>query len=59
MKNQTPAFLETLLPSILETKRKSTSRNPYTSEDNSIRSAILRIAYTNFLIEHALTITYV
>ena len=27
----------------LETKRKSTSRNPYKPEDNSIRSAVLEI----------------
>ena len=37
----------------LETKRKSTSRNPYEPEENLIRSAIFKIAYTNFLVEHA------
>jgi hypothetical protein len=37
----------------LETKRKSALRNPYKPEENSTRSAILRIAYTNFFMEHA------
>ncbi len=35
------------------TKRKSTSGNPGKPEENSIRLAILRIAYTNFLSENA------
>jgi hypothetical protein len=30
----------------LETKRKSASRNPYKPEDNSIRSAVLRIVFS-------------
>ena len=30
----------------LETKRKSTSRNPYKPKDNSIRSAILKIVFS-------------
>jgi len=43
----------------LETKIKRTSRNPYKPEGNFIRSAVLKIAYTNFLIEHAYCSTLV
>jgi hypothetical protein len=47
------ATSESFRENFLESKQKSTSRNPYKPEDNSIRSAILRIAYNNFLSEHA------
>jgi hypothetical protein len=43
---------EGFLRNFLETKRKSTPRNPYKPKDNLIRSIILEIDETNFLMLH-------